>query len=392
MMAASILYPGITVLHEVPEILDVFYMIEILETLGCRIWWQGQSLCIDASVIESVEVSSAMTAKMRSSVFLLGPLLARCREAKLGHPGGCSIGSRPVDLHLAGLRQMGAEVTEADGWLTAVAPCLHGSVIRLAFPSVGATENLLMAAVLADGETTLQHAAREPEIGDLCRMLQGMGAQIKGIGSDTLVIQGVRQLRESDYTVMGDRIEAATYLMGAAASGGEALVENIVPNQLVSVLTALSVCGCEVMEGRRSVYVRRKDRLRPVPYVRTAPFPGFPTDAQSQMMALLCCAEGTSVIHETVFESRFQTVLELRKMGADITVKDSRAVVRGVQKLTGTKVYARDLRGGAALVIAGLAAEGITEICHCAYIQRGYAALAQQLSGLGARIQMVEIH
>ena len=392
MMAASILYPGITVLHGVPEILDVFYMIEILEQLGCKVKWQDSSLVIDASAIESVSLSSCMTGKMRSSVFLLGPLLARCGEAKLGQPGGCSIGSRPVDIHVAGLQQMGAELTEENGWLRASASCLHGNVIRLPFPSVGATENLIMAAVLAEGETILHHAAREPEIGDLCRMLQGMGARIKGIGSSTLEITGVDRLRESAYTVKGDRIEASTYLIAAAASGGELMVENVLPGQLTGVLTALSICGCDVMHNQRAVYLRRKDRLRPVPYLRTAPFPGFPTDVQSQMMALLSCADGESIIHETIFEGRFQTALELRKMGADICMEGNKAVIQGVQRLTGTKVCARDLRGGAALVIAGLTAEGITEICHCTYIQRGYAALAQHLVDLGADIEMVEIH
>lgn len=389
MMAASILYPGTTVIYGVPRILDVLYMIEILETLGCKVSYEQDLLQIDASVIRSDCLPCTLTGKMRSSVFLLGPLLARCQEACIGHPGGCSIGRRPIDMHLAALKQMGAEITEEDGWVKAHASVLTGCEIRLPFPSVGATENVVMAAVTAKGETILRNAAREPEIVDFCKMLLAMGAEMKGIGSSTLWIKGVPMLQDCGFHVSGDRIEAATYLIAGAACKGEVLVKNINASQLSSILSALSVSGCDILQGADAVCIRRKDRLRAVPFIRTAPFPGFPTDVQSQMMALLSMAEGRSVIQENIFEGRFQTALELQKMGADITIEQTKAVIRGVKGLTGTKVSATDLRGGAALVIAALAAEGITEIHNCTYIYRGYHCLEEQLSKLGAVVHRI---
>lgn len=387
MMAASILYPGVTVLRQVPRILDVFYMIEILERLGCRVEWTADALQIDASAAEPAAIPSELTGKMRSSVFLLGPLLGRCSQAAIGAPGGCSIGSRPVDIHLNGLRKLGAQIREEDCWYFAECKTLTGCEVFFPFPSVGATENLVMAAVAAQGETILHNVAQEPEIVDFCRMLMGMGARIQGIGSSTLRIIGGTGLHESVYTVGGDRIEAATYLIAAAATGGELAVENISADQLGAILTALSISGCEVHGTGRSVYLRRADRLRAVPFIRTAPFPGFPTDVQSQMMALLACGTGRSRIQETIFEGRFQTAEELQKMGADIRVEQNRAEITGCERLHGAAVRARDLRGGAALVIAALAAEGVTEISDCCYIRRGYAELEEQLTALGAVIR-----
>ncbi len=389
MMAASILYSGTTVIYGVPRILDVLYMIEILETLGCRVSYREDVLEIDASAVCPYCLPCELTGKMRSSVFLLGPLLARCEEACIGLPGGCSIGRRPIDMHLAALEQMGAEITEEDGWIKARASVLTGCEIRLPFPSVGATENVVMAAVTAQGETILHNAAREPEVADFCNMLLSMGAKIRGIGSSTLWIKGVSKLHECGFSVSGDRIEAATYLIAGAACKGEVLVKNIHAEQLSSVLSALAVSGCEILLGTEAVCIRRKDRLRGVPFIRTAPFPGFPTDVQSQMMALLSAAEGRSVIQENIFEGRFQTALELQKMGADITIHDTKAIIRGVPVLTGAKVSATDLRGGAALVIAALAAEGITEIHNCTYIYRGYHCLEEQLLGLGAVVKRI---
>ncbi len=389
MMAASILYPGITEIYKVPRILDVLYMIEILETLGCKVSYEQDVLRIDASVIHSDCLPCGLTGKMRSSVFLLGPLLARCQEACIGHPGGCSIGRRPIDMHLAALEQMGAEITEEDGWIKARALALTGCEIRLPFPSVGATENVVMAAVTAKGETILRNAAREPEIVDFCRLLLAMGARIKGIGTSTLWIKGVSELHSCGFHVSGDRIEAATYLIAGAACGGEVLVKNVNAGQLSSVLSALSISGCDILQCADAVCLRRKDRLRAVPFIRTAPFPGFPTDVQSQMMALLSIAEGRSVIEENIFEGRFQTALELQKMGADITIEQTKAVIKGVRGLTGTAVSARDLRGGAALVVAALAAEGTTEIHNCTYIYRGYHCLEEQLSELGAVVHRI---
>lgn len=391
MMAASILYPGTTVIYGVPRILDVLYMIEILETLGCRIDYEKDVMVIDASVIHSNCLPCDLTGKMRSSVFLLGPLLARCQEACIGQPGGCSIGRRPIDMHLAALRQMGAEITEEDGWVKARASALTGCEIRLPFPSVGATENVVMAAVTARGETILRNAAREPEVVDFCKMLQAMGAEMKGVGSRTLWIKGMPKLHHCAFYVSGDRIEAATYLIAGAACKGEVLVKNINAGQLSSVLSALSVSGCDILQCADAVCIRRKDRLRAVPFIRTAPFPGFPTDVQSQMMTLLSIAEGCSVIQENIFEGRFQTALELQKMGADITIEETRAVINGVAGLTGTKVSATDLRGGAALVIAALAAEGTTEIHNCTYIYRGYHCLEEQLSRLGAVVHRINV-
>lgn len=386
LMAAAVLHAGTTILHNIPRILDVHYMIQILEALGCICTWEKNSLVIDTSTLKGAQLPKELVGKMRSSIFLLGPLLGRCGEAVTFQPGGCSIGDRPIDLHLWGLRQMNAEIVEEDGKIQALSSGLVGNEVLLPFPSVGATENMLMAAVKAKGITIIKNAAGEPEIIQLCLCLNNMGAKIKGIGSTVLWIEGVTELHDSEWTNQGDRIAAATYLTAVAACGGETVIHGVESSQLYSVLSVLSLSGCEVFCGTSSICLRSTGHLRRVPYIRTAPFPGFPTDMQSPIMALFTIVPGESVIEETIFEDRFQVVEELKKMGASITMDGKTARIRGVLKLHGACVRAGDLRGGAALVVAGLAAEGNTQILECCHIQRGYENLEKELGSLGADI------
>ena len=331
---------------------------------------------------------------MRSSIFLLGPLLGRCNEATTFLPGGCSIGDRPIDLHLFGLKQMQVIINEENGNIKASVKTLVGNEIILPFPSVGATENILMAAVKANGTTIIHNAAMEPEITQLCLCLNHMGARIKGIGSNTLCIEGIQELHDSQWTNQGDRIVAATYLTAAAACGGEIVISGVESKMLSSVLSALSVCGCEIFYGSNSICLKsKKGQLKGIPYIRTAPFPAFPTDMQSPIMALCASCSGVSIIEENIFEDRFQVVEELCKMGAHITKmphNERMIQIVGVPTLHGTTVTAKDLRGGAALMVAALGAEGETEILQYCHIQRGYENLTQVLKSLGAEVTIHE--
>ncbi len=390
LMAAALLHEGTTILHNIPHILDVHFMIQILEALGCICTFEGGTLAIDASVLQGAQLPREQVGRMRSSIFLIGPLLGRCQEAVTYQPGGCSIGERPIDLHLWGLRQMNVDITEEEGTICLSTGGLTGKEMTLAFPSVGATENILMAAVKANGTTVIKNAAREPEIVQLCLCLNRMGAKIQGIGSKTLRIDGVTALHDSEWTNQGDRIAAATYLAAVAACGGEAVLHGIEASQLYSVLSVLSLSGCEVFCGTSSVCIRSLEPLRRVPYIRTSPFPGFPTDMQSPILALFSVVPGETVIEETIFENRFQVVGELGKMGAQIETDGTRARICGVRMLHGACVRARDLRGGAALVVAGLAAHGTTRIEDCSHIQRGYEDLEKRLVRLGADIRLEE--
>lgn len=388
MMAASILHKGTTVLTHVPRIQDVFCMMGILEYMGCQCCLDGHRLTICARQLKDIRIPQQYLTSMRSSIMVLGALLGRCHEAETCYPGGCVIGKRPVDLHLYALKRLGTEIREEDGMISARAEKLCGNTICFPFPSVGATENAILAAVLAEGTTVICGAAMEPEIEALCGLLNQMGARIAGGGTGMICIQGVRELHDAVCQVPGDRIVAGTYLSCVMAARGQARLTGICPKQLQAVTEALKAMGAELWESHCAVSIAMKGRPMSL-YMETRPYPGFPTDLQSPFLTLLSIAEGRGGICETIFEGRFATADQLRRMGARINVEDRNAEVTGVYPLHGAKVKAMDLRGGAALVTAGLAAEGTTVIENCGHIFRGYEDICGDLSCLGAEIRRV---
>ena len=390
MMAASILHKGTTVLTHVPRIQDVFCMMGILEYMGCRCVLCGHELTIDASDLTGTSIPESYVKTMRSSIMILGALLGRCKEAVTHYPGGCSIGKRPIDLHLYALRQMGVEISEDCERIMAKAPRLGGAEIRLSYPSVGATENAVLAAVLAKGDTIVYGAAKEPEIDEMCRMLNQMGADIGGIGSHVLRIHGVRELRDTVYEVVGDRIVTGTYLAAVAAAGGSARFFGMNPEHLSSVIPVFEQMGTKIGVEERAITIDALTPPNPAS-IETGPYPGFPTDLQSPMMALFSVAGGRSCIRENVFEGRYETAKELQKLGARIIIEEMTAYIDGVDHLDGCSVTARDLRGGAALVVAGLAAEGETVIGGCHHIHRGYENICRDLKRLGARVSELPV-
>jgi len=343
---------------------------------------------IDASHVKPLEISEELMRKMRASGLVLGSLLARFGRASIPYPGGCNIGSRPMDLHLKGLAALGASIKDGAGIISAESRRLVGADIHLDVPSVGATENIMMSAVLANGVTMIRNAAKEPEIIDLQNFLNSMGAQITGAGTDVIRIKGVKVLRPPVHTVIPDRIEAGTYMVAAVITGGDVVIENVIPEHLEPVTAKLRETGARVSVGEDRVRVRGTERPVPVD-IRTMPFPGFPTDMQPQMMALLAIASGVSIITETIFENRYKHVAELKRMGALIRVEGRTAIINGVSKIYGTHVEATDLRAGAALVLAGLAAEGQTVVEGTSHIDRGYEKLEEKYCSLGASIQRI---
>lgn len=385
-MAASLLAPGSTTLHEIPLLADVKIMCDLLEYLGAKTEIKGDVLLIDAADVHSWEAPYEYMRKMRASVLVMGPLVARLGFAKMSMPGGCAIGSRPIDLHLKGLAAMGAEIGKDRGWITVKAEKLHGERIYLDFPSVGATENIMMAASLAKGITIIENAAEEPEIVDLANFLNNMGSRITGAGTNIIKIEGVEELHGTPHTVIPDRVEAGTFMVAAAACGGNVLVSNAIIDHLKPVVAKLREAGVLIEEEMSGVRVISRPPLQPID-IKTLPYPGFPTDMQAQMMAMLTTSLGTSLITETVFENRFMHVNELKRMGADITIEGHSAVVKGVAQLSGAQVKATDLRAGAALVIAGMMASGVTELSGTAHIDRGYENIVGKLRGLGADIR-----
>lgn len=390
LMAAALLAPGVTTIRNMPDIADVDIMSEVIGGLGAVVRREDHALIIDATHIDSYEAPYEMVSKMRASIIVLGPLLGRLGRARVAMPGGCNIGSRKIDLHLRGLAQLGVEITSGHGYIEASAPYgMHGATIMLDFPSVGATENLLMAGAAAQGTTIIENAAREPEIQDLIQFLKGMGARIEGAGTSTVIVEGVSSFTPVDHAVVGDRIEAGTFLAAAALCGGPVTVHGVEPEHLELVLAKITAAGAEVTTGLDSVTVRRTGPLRPVD-VATLPYPGFPTDMQPQFMALMAVADGTSVITENVFESRFMFADELGRMGADVTIEGHRALIRGVAGLSGAPVKSPDLRGGAALVLAGLVADGTTTVGDIHHILRGYEAFVDKLAALGADISLID--
>jgi UDP-N-acetylglucosamine 1-carboxyvinyltransferase len=388
-MAASLLIPDEVVLERVPRIRDVFLMVEVLERLGAVVSFDGSRLTIDASGELAEETPYNLVTRMRASIQVLGPLLARLGRARVAMPGGDAIGSRPIDLHLQGLEKMGAKFTSEHGYVEGVAPRLHGTRVLLEFPSVGATENLLMAAVTAQGTTTIENAAREPEIQDLANFLNGAGARITGAGTPTVVVEGVTDLSGTRHEIIPDRIEAGTFAIAAAATAGEVTLLDLKPEHLELPLQKLEEAGAEIRRGDGEVRVALGGRARSLDLV-TLPYPGFPTDLQPPMMVLLSQANGSSILTENVFEARFLFVDELNRMGSQIRVEGHHAVIRGVPRLSGAPVRAPDIRAGAALVLGGLCAEGSTEVHDAGHIERGYEDFVTKLSGLGADVQLLD--
>lgn len=386
LMAASILHPGRTTLHHVPAIRDVDVMIEILENIGCTVQKDKGTLIIDAAKAEHFEVAASLGERMRSTIILLGSMLGRAGRAKMPFPGGCIIGMRPIDIHITSLGKMGAVFEETDGMLCAVTDGLCGTRIHLRFPSVGATENVILAAVYARGCTRIENCAKEPEIAELCRFLREKGAKIEGEGTSCILVEGVSHLRDSTYTLMPDRIVAGTYLFAAAATRGEICLEGMRPSDMESVLDVLGRMGAVYENREDGFYLDGRKAINPLPVVCTETYPGFPTDLQSQLLATLCVARGRSVIRECIFEERFRIAPWLNRMGADVTTDGREAVIEGKEHLSGQMVKAQELRGGAALVIAALMAQGITRVYGSAFIERGYEDLAGDLRKLGAVI------
>jgi UDP-N-acetylglucosamine 1-carboxyvinyltransferase len=386
LMAAALLADGTSRLDNVPDILDCRTMSDVLRHLGAQVTWDGTTVGVDASAAGGFETPYDLVSQMRASIVVLGPLLARHRMARVAMPGGCNIGSRQIDLHLKGFERMGAEFASVHGYLEAKAPILHGATITLDFPSVGATENLLMAAVLARGTTVIDNAAREPEIQDLADMLVQMGARIDGAGSTTIEIEGVDRLHAVRHRVVPDRVEAGTFAIAACATRGDVLVQDARAEHLDLVIDKLTEAGAQIDPAEHGVHVLMEGRPRPVDFV-TLPYPGFPTDLQPQMMALLSLASGTSIATENVFESRFMFVDELNRMGADVRTEGHHAVIRGVERLSSAPVRALDIRAGAAMIIAGLAADGTTEVSGLPFVDRGYQDIEGRLAALGADVR-----
>jgi UDP-N-acetylglucosamine 1-carboxyvinyltransferase len=388
-MAAALLAPGRTVLRNVPHIQDCLTMGEVLDRLGAGVAWQGEQVTIDATDLTSVEAPYELVRRMRASTAVLGSLLARAGRARVAMPGGDEIGSRPIDLHVQGLQKMGAEVGSEHGFLIARTSGLRGVPITLDYPSVGATENLMMAAVLARGTTTIDNAAREPEIADIASFLVAMGARIEGAGTSTIEIDGVDTLVAADHTTIPDRIEAGTWAAAAVATRGDVTLENARPDLLDLLLHKLGDAGADVAMTERGLRVRQADRARAIDFV-TLPYPGVATDFQPILMAMLATAEGTSIATENVFESRFLYVDELRRMGADIRTEGHHAVIRGVERLSAAPVRSLDIRAGAAMAVAALGAEGVTEISELHHLDRGYEGFVEKMAALGVEVRRVE--
>jgi len=389
-LAATLLTGGQVELRSCPHLRDVDASIRILKTLGCDARWEGDSLLADTAGLNRCAVSDILMREMRSSAIFLGAILARCGEAEMSYPGGCELGPRPIDLHLAGLRDLGAEIQDSGGVLYCKAPRLRGREVILSLPSLGATENLMLAACGAEGVTAISNAAREPEIVDLQEFLNACGAAVSGAGTSTVTVEGKRPLHGCTYPVMPDRIAAATYLCAAASAGGEIFLRGAREEHLATVTAVLREAGCSILADGAGIACTCQGGLQAVHPVRTAPYPGFPTDAQAVLMAALLRSRGATVFEENIFENRYRHVDELTRMGANVRVSGRVAVVTGVETLHGAPVYCTDLRGGAALWVAALAAEGEPRFCETSHIDRGYEDLARDLRALGADIAKTE--
>lgn len=388
-MAATLLTRERCVLKNIPRLTDVDTMGEVIRTLGAKVEWEGDNvLYIDSDNFCNYEAPYDLVKKMRASILVMGPLLARLHKAKISLPGGCAIGARPVDFHLKGFETLGAKIEVESGYIKAEASKLKGGDIYLDFPSLGATENIMMAASLAEGVTRIENAAKDPEIVELGHFLIKMGAHIEGLGSDVITIEGVKNLRGVEYKIIPDRIEAGTFMIASAITRGDIFIENIDPGLLKPVIVKLEESGVKIIQGDNFIRAIGPDWVKAVD-IKTLPYPGFPTDMQPQFMALCCIAKGTSVITETVFENRFVHAGDLRRMGANIKLEGHSAIVKGVEKLSAAPVMASDLRGGAALILAGLVAEGTTELSRIYHLDRGYRKIEEKLKALGADIQRI---
>ena len=389
-IVATLLPDSPSTIIDAPHLEDVKTICSVIESLGGNILLRDNAMIFDTTTVDKTEASYELMSRMRASFLIMGPLLAKKRHAKIALPGGCMIGSRPIDLHLKAFEAMGAKVTVGNGYVEASVPeGLKGATIYLDFPSVGATENILMAAAVADGKTVIENAAEEPEIVDLVTFLNSMGANIKGAGTNVIRVEGVKHLYGASHTVIPDRIEAGTFIIAAAMAGGDVVVDNVLSEHLKPLLAKLGEAGVKVIKDIDSVRVISDGHIHSTD-IKTLPYPGFPTDLQAQFMAMMTIGDGTSTVTETVFENRFMHVGELRRMGANIEVEGRKAIVHGVPFLQGAFVRATDLRAGAALVLAGLAAHGVTEVGDLRHIDRGYDHLVEKLRGLGADIIRVD--
>lgn len=391
LLAASVLTDEQVTIRDVPAISDVENMLHILSELGCKISRTADSVMIDSVNAVSHEIPARLTKELRSSVFMLGSVLTRFHRAKISYPGGCDIGLRPIDLHLSGLKRLGVKITEENGYITCSADKLVGADILLDFPSVGATENIILAAVRAEGTTVIRNAAKEPEIVDLQKFLNAMGGRVRGAGGGVVVIEGVEKLKGVNYEPIKDRIEAGTFLIAAASCGGEIEINGVPEENIAALLHKLRENGCKIHIKNDKIVLRSDGSPIAADLIETMPFPGFPTDLQAQYSALSCTARGTTLVVENLFETRYKYAAELRRMGADVTVRGRNAIIRGVERLHGASVTAGDLRGGAALVLAALKAEGESSVIDLSYIDRGYADFEYKLKKLGARIRRVKI-
>ena len=389
-IAATLLNKGITKLYNVPNIHDVQIMLKILKVLGCKIKKSSGKIVIDSRKINKKEIPEELMNQMRSSVILAGALISRNKEVVFSYPGGCDIGARPIDLHLEGFRKIGIDIEEKSGYIKCNCDNIIESEITLDFPSVGATENIMLASVYGEGTTIIKNAAREPEIIDLQNFLIKMGANIEGAGESVITIEGINKVKKDiSYTVMPDRIEAGTMLCAAAITGGNIKINKVIPEHISSVIYKLEKMGCIINSKKNSIYIEAPKKLK-AEDIKTVPYPGFPTDMQSIMASVLTVSKGSSIVVENIFENRYKYTNELIKMGAKIKVEGKTAVFKGVRKLYGAKVKSTDLRGGAALVVAGLSAKGKTEITNIEYILRGYENLEGKLKKLGAKIIIKE--
>ena len=388
-IAASILNAGKTTLYNVPNIHDTQMMFEILKNLGGKVEKKNNKIIIDTSKIKKYEISEDLMRQMRSSVILAGSLIGKYQKAIFSYPGGCDIGTRPIDLHLKGFEKLGINITKNYGNISCICDKIVGEKIDLDFPSVGATENIMLASCLGEGTTQINNAAREPEIIDLQNFLNKMGAKIQGAGSNKIQIEGVKKLNDVSYNIMPDRIETGTFLCAAAMSQGNIIIENTNINHITPIISKLEEANCKLKLEKDKIELKAPKKLKALE-IRTMPYPGFPTDMQSIFVSMLTIAKGTSIIVENIFESRYKYISELRKMGAKVTVEGKTAIIKGTRKINATTVVCTDLRGGAALVIAGLMAKGKSRVEDIGYIQRGYENLENKLGSLGAKIKLEE--
>ncbi|RDY24940.1 UDP-N-acetylglucosamine 1-carboxyvinyltransferase [Romboutsia maritimum] len=389
-MAATILNENLSIIHNVPDISDVYVMVKILQSIGCKVKKEEDTLIIDSTNISSNEIDEQYVRKMRSSIIIMGAMIGRLDYTSISHPGGCAIGSRPIDLHLQALKDLGVRIEEEHGVIKCFRNNLKGNTINFEFPSVGATENAILAAVKAKGTTRIYNAAREPEIEDLQKFLNSMGAKVKGAGTNYIEIEGVEKLTKVEHSVIPDRIAIGTYMIASAITGGNLEVDKVVIPHMEPISNQLRLAGCEIEYNDCGIKLKSPKIIQSIDLIRTSPHPGFPTDMQAQLMALMCLSNGTSLFYETIFENRFMHCSQLSKMGADIKyITENISMIKGVRKLHGSKVKSPDLRGGASLVLAALSTPDKTEISDIYHIERGYENLETILKNLGADIMKV---